>query len=338
MGSYTLSPEGRQAYDKFSAALHRAVGVPRGHEFAVDPSVVQTLYEKIEEDGNPFLKRINSGVLVTELKGEKIGMSLTGPVTSRTDTNQDGVERKARHLVNLDGLPFELFKQNMDFAIKYSRIDAWKRFKNFREMYNKLVRKGIGNDRLRIGWNGTSVGATTDPVTTPDLSDVNIGWLKLIERDAISQRDDTAFEIGGTGGPANLDVLVHEMKDLLHPNYRDDPDLVVMISRNILSTEEAAYHTAQGRRPTEKEKLMGNVLTSTYGKLPSDVPPFFPDGHIMITPYANLSVYTQEDSWRRKLEDNPKKDQYEDFNSANIGYVVEDYQAVALLTNVSHSG
>ena len=32
---------------------------------------------------------------------------------------------------------------------------------------------------------------------------------------------------------------------------------------------------------------------------------------------------SQEDTWRRQVEDNPKKDRIDDFNSRNEGYVVE---------------
>jgi hypothetical protein len=43
----------------------------------------------------------------------------------------------------------------------------------------------------------------------------------------------------------------------------------------------------------------------------------------VITSYDNISIYRQSDSWRRQIVDNPKKDQVEDYNSRNEGYVIE---------------
>lgn len=51
----------------------------------------------------------------------------------------------------------------------------------------------------------------------------------------------------------------------------------------------------------------------------------------MITSWDNLSIYWQEDSWRRSTIDNPKRDQVEDYNSRNEGYVVEDYEKFAAI-------
>lgn len=48
----------------------------------------------------------------------------------------------------------------------------------------------------------------------------------------------------------------------------------------------------------------------------------------------NLSIYWQEDTRRRAVIDNPKRDRIENFESVNEAYVVEDYRCVALVENI----
>jgi len=54
--------------------------------------------------------------------------------------------------------------------------------------------------------------------------------------------------------------------------------------------------------------------------------PFFPPNALLITRLDNLSIYWQEDTRRRSVIDNPKRDRIENFESVNEAYVVEDYR------------
>jgi len=56
-----------------------------------------------------------------------------------------------------------------------------------------------------------------------------------------------------------------------------------------------------------------------------------------VTSLKNLSIYWQDTSWRRQQIDNPKKDQYEDFNSRQEGYVVEIEEKAALIENITYA-
>lgn len=51
-------------------------------------------------------------------------------------------------------------------------------------------------------------------------------------------------------------------------------------------------------------------------------------------PADNLSIYWQEDTRRRSVIDNPKRDRIENFESVNEAYVVEDYRCAALVENI----
>jgi P2 family phage major capsid protein len=335
--SQNISAAAQKKIKQFFAKTAQAYGGEAGQTFAATPSVAQTLNEKIIEDGNWFLGRINI-LGVKEIKGEKVLMGLTGHVTSRTDTSADG-ERVPKNLVGLDADGYELFKTDSDVAIRYATIDAWAKFKNFAALYGKQVRKAIGNDRVRIGWHGTSVAADTDPVANPNLEDVNIGWLEQIRTyNAGSQyvlgQVGSEIELGSPDIP-NMDTLVYDAIGRLAIPFQEDPDLFVLVSRDLMQAAKGSYYENQGDTPTEKGKLKDAVIVDTYGGLPAIVPPYFPSGTILVTSLDNLAIYYQEDSWRRKQTDNPKKDQYEDYNSRNEGYVVGEFEKCSLVQGIT---
>lgn len=315
-----------------------------GEAYTATPSVAQMLNDKIVEDGNWLLPLINV-LPVNEIAGEKILMGLSGPVTSRTDTS-GSTERVAKHLVSLDTLGYTLKKTETDVALKYGMIDMWAKFPDFAARYGLAVRKAIGNDRVRIGWRGTSAAATSNISTNPLLQDVNIGWLEQIR----TYNSGSQHLIGTGGVPINLsasagtsnattfpnlDTLVHSMEDNLGIAFQDDTDLVILVSRDLMSVAEGKYYSAQGDRPTEKRLINDKMTVATYGGFPAIVPPFFPSGTLLLTSLNNLSIYWQGTSWRRQQIDNPKKDQYEDFNSRNEGYVVENFDKTYLIENIT---
>jgi P2 family phage major capsid protein len=335
MGNYALSDQGRSQLESFSQKIHKAVGVEPGKQFAVTPGAVQKLFEKAVEDGVPFLGKINANVAVTEKVGEKIGLFVSGLVAGRTDTS-GSAERQARSLHSLEKFGYSLKQTNADVALKYSIIDQWKHVAGgkFAELYASAIRMAIANDRLRIGWYGTSAADTTNPVANPLGQDVNIGWFQKIRNEAAAQISDDEITIGVDGDYANLDAVVREMKDSIDPVFRNDPRLRVFIGSNLISLAENKFYAAGGDKPSEKRHLDGGRLLDTYGGLQAETPPFFPENAIMITFYSNLSIYRQEGTWRRTIIDNPKKDQIEDFNSFNEDYIVEDYRAIAVESNV----
>lgn len=344
-----LSQEARKKLDQHFANTAQAFGVPvrdpaAGQHYAATPTVAQTIYNKIVEDGNAFLRSINV-MPVSDLKGEKVGMSLTGRVGSRTDTSGSG-ERTPKHLDNTDPKGYELFPTEFDVALKYAKIDAWSKFPDFAARYMALVRQAIGNDMLQTGWTGTSAAAATNIGINPLLQDLNIGWLQLLRLfNAGSQ-----YLLGGTkgtagavtlgetdtaiGGFSNLDKLAKAAREMLPIYHQDRPDLVLLAGSDVLSYQKDIFYEVNGNTPSEKG-LIASVITSKYDELPTIRPPFFPAGTIMVTPLSNLSIYYQDSSVRRTQKDKPEKNEVQDFNSVNMGYVVEDEEMTALIENIS---
>ena len=62
--------------------------------------------------------------------------------------------------------------------------------------------------------------------------------------------------------------------------------------------------------------------------------PFVPDNAILITRFDNLSIYFQEGARRRRVEDVPKRDRIENYESSNDAYVIEDLGLAALVENI----
>ncbi len=321
-----LSQQARQQYHRLQAAIARAYGVESvREEFNVTPSMAQTLNDKITASST-FLARINV-IGVSEIKGQKVMMGLNGPATGRTNTNN--ADRVPRNLLDLDAKGYELFDTHTDVALKFASIDAWAKFKDFAQRYSAAVQRQIALDRIMIGWNGISVAEDTDRTANPLLQDVNKGWLQIAREQApqqvLTQGTKAAgkIQIGATGDYANLDALVHDVSLMIEEEFRDGGDLVAIIGRDLLAHDKGKLYAKQGDTPSEKERIELAQVVATYGGLPSYTCPFFPSKGVVVTSFDNLSIYFQDDSWRRHLLENPKRSQMEDYNSRNEGYVIE---------------
>jgi P2 family phage major capsid protein len=304
--------------------------------FAVEPTHAQELNEQITERVD-FLARINV-IGVSEIKGEKVLLGLSGPATSRTDTDLN--DREPRHLLDLQNNIYELFHTETDVALKFATIDAWSKFPEFARKYLEAVQKRIALDRILIGWNGTHAAKQTNITNYPLLQDVNKGWLQ-IARDQIPEQvlksvdPAVKIKIGKGGDYENLDAAVHDVKQMIDPVFRDEGDLIAIIGSDLLAHDKGKLYAAQGQTPTEKERIEDAQVIATYGGLPSFLIPFFPAKGILVTSWANLSIYFQDTSWRRHLLENPKRSRVEDYNGRNEGYVIEQLGKFAFLESDS---
>ncbi len=334
--SKTLSTHALNQYCLLRLAIAEAYSVDDASEqFSVEPSVAQELNDKITEKSD-FLGRIN--VLgVSEIKGEKVMLGVSGPVTSRTNTKT--TDRDARDVSGLDKLGYELFSTESDVGLPYAKIDAWAKFPDFAERYTAAVQRQIALDRIMIGWHGTHAAPQTDLTAFPMLQDVNKGWLQIAREQIPAQvlkAGKTAGKVTlGVGGDyANLDELVHDVKQMIDPVHRDAGDLIAIIGSDLMAADKGKLYAKQGDTPTEKERIEGAQVIATYGGLPSFIVPFFPVNAVVVTSWDNLSIYFQDSSWRRQLIQNPKRSRTEDYNSRNEGYVIEQLEKFAAAENV----
>lgn len=328
----------RQLFNQYLERQAQLNSVPdAAAKFTVNPSVQQTLENRIQESSE-FLRSINI-MGVDELKGDKLGLGISGPIASRTDTAAG--DRQTRDLHTLDERGYECKQTNYDTHLRYNTIDAWAKFKDFQTRITNAIIQRAALDRMLIGFTGTSAAAATNIATNPLLQDVNIGWLEHIRVDAPTRvLDDgasvgTDIKVGATGDYKNLDALVYDAyQTLLDPWYRNDPGLVAVVGRNLMH-DKLFPLVSDPDAPTEQ--LAADIVRSQrrLGGLPGVTVPYFPDNTVLITRLDNLSIYFQNGARRRAVIDNPKRDRIEHYESSNDAYVVEDYGMCTLIENIN---
>jgi len=334
----------RLKYDAYTTQIGKLNGVSdTAKSFTVAPAVAQTLRGKIQQS-SAFLTSINIIPVVAQ-EGDKVGVGVKGTIASRTDTRIH--DRKPRYPGDLEETRYRCEKTDFDTLIRYETLDAWAHQPNFQPLIRDAIVKAKALDIITIGFNGVKVAVETDPNTYPLLQDVNIGWLQHIRLDAPARVLSVnnvvtvagaiyvgAGEIGKDVDYVNVDALIYDAIELLDENYRDDTDLVVIVGRDLVHDKYFSIVNSSGDKATEQ--LARDVLLSDkkLGGLQAVRVPKFPKNALLITTLANLSVYEQIGSERRKIEDNAKRDQIENYESVNQAFVIEDMGKVALVENI----
>lgn len=207
---------------KFNAYLSRVAelnGIDAGDvskKFTVEPSVTQTLMNTMQESSD-FLTRINI-VPVSEMKGEKIGIGVTGSIASTTDT-AGGTERQPKDFSKLASNKYECDQVNFDFYIRYKTLDLWARYQDFQLRIRNAIIKRQSLDFIMAGFNGVKRAETSDRSSNPMLQDVAVGWLQKYRNEAparvMSKVTDEegrttseVIRVGKGGDYASLDALV----------------------------------------------------------------------------------------------------------------------------------
>ncbi len=345
--------ETRLKYNAFTLQIGKLNGIEDpSRSFTVAPAVAQTLRGKIQQS-SAFLTSINIIPVVAQ-EGDKVGVGVKGTIASRTDTRIH--DRQPRYPGDLDETNYRCEKTDFDTLVRYETLDAWAHQPNFQILLRDAIVKAKALDIITIGFNGTHVAVETNPTTYPLLQDVNIGWLEHIRLDAPARvlaegdlkpatRVNNVVTVAGAiyvgAGEVskdvdyvNVDALIYDAIELLDENYRDDTDLVVIVGRDLVHDKYFSIVNSAGDKATEQ--LARDVLLSDkkLGGLQAVRVPKFPKNALLITTLANLSVYEQIGSERRKIEDNAKRDQIENYESVNQAFVIEDMGKVALVENI----
>ncbi|KPL68039.1 capsid protein [Erythrobacter sp. SG61-1L] len=366
--------ETRALFNAYVSQIALLNGVDRATtKFSVDPVVGQRLEEKIKESSE-FLQLINIEP-VTQQSDETLGLGVTRTLAGRTDTSGAG-ERNPTDPTDNEKINEYFCKQtNFDWSLRYARLDAWRHKPEFQTIIRDAILKQQGRDRIMIGFNGTSAAATTNRAANPLLQDVNEGWLYKIRTNAPEQVFNdgnlTVYASGAnnpglkaiyvkagvelfdgeavynaTGGSADaaadyssIDALVLDAKRMLPEWHRGDTELVVIVGHELVDDKYFNIAQQTGATATEVEATDRILRSSkTLGGLPAVRVPFFPANGILITRLDNLSIYWQEETRRRMLADEPKKDRVANYESVNEAYVVEDYELVVLVENIVIGG
>lgn len=340
----------RLAFTALAAQIALLNGVASATEkFNVAPSVQQTL-ETAMQESSAFLKAINL-IGVTEQTGEALLAGVNGPIASRTNTAA-GNRRNPADVSQLTKDEYACKQTNFDTAFPYALLDAWAKFPDFQVRLTNAIIERQSLDRIMIGFNGISVAVATNRTNNPLLQDVNKGWLQKIREGAEDHVIDAGavagkVTVGGTklikvagvdteisGDYQTLDGLVFDAIQMLAPWHRSRPDLVVLVSRDLMH-EKLLKAVEKGAASNQEENAAQEIVSrARLGGLPVVDAPFFPEGTVLVTFLKNLSIYWQEGARRRHLKDEPEFDRIADYQSSNDAYVIEDFEAVALVENI----
>lgn len=330
--------ETRKLFNGYLQQVAKLNGVDNATEkFNVAPTVQQKLESAIQE-ASGLLKRINI-IGVEQQEGEALLLGVNGPIASRTNT-KNGDRRNPADRSALSKDTYTCKQTNFDSSFPYALIDAWAKFKDFQARLSASITERQALDRLMIGFNGTSAAATSDIATNPMLQDVNIGWLQKIRIGApdrvLGEVVDASGKvtIGATGDYKTLDGVVFDAVQMLEPWHRNHPNLVVMVSRDLMHDKLLAA-VEKGATSNQEENAADQIVTKArLGGLPIVDAPFFPAGTVLVTTLSNLSIYFQEGARRRHVKDEPEYDRVADYQSSNDAYVIEDFGLVALVENI----
>lgn len=336
------------AYVSQIALINSVHAADADKHFAVAPVIEQKLVERMKQSSE-FLQQINL-IGVDAQEGDKVGIGVTRTMAGRTNTAAGN--RRTPGNPSDSGLlhRYRCEKTDFDYAFKYSLLDAWAHRPEFQQLMTSAIRAQEGRDHIMIGWNGTSVAVATDRVANPLLQDVNKGWLywmrteapeRVLSDGALTANPtkaiyvDASGEIGVDVDYANLDAVVYDAVELLAEWHRDDTDLVAIIGRDLLHEKFLNVVNATGDNAMQME-ARDRILTlpKMVGGKRAIVVPFFPANAVMVTKLSNLSIYLQNGSRRRMLKEEPELDQVANYESVNVAYVVEDYEAAAFVENI----
>lgn len=335
-----MKKETRIKFNDFTAGIAALNEVETvSQKFNVVPSVQQTLQTRIQES-SAFLGMINM-IIVDEQEGQALGLGVGSSIASTTNTQTN--DRTPTDPTSLTAGSYKCQQVNFDTAMPYAKIDAWAKFKDFEVKVRDVITKRQALDILLMGFNGTSRAATSNRAVNTKLQDVAKGWLQKIREEAPARRmsqgnkqaNKVVINVAGTGDYKNLDALVLDaVNNLIDPVYAEDTELKVIVGRELLTDK---YFPIVNGSNTATEKVAADVVTATkrIGNLEAISVPNFPANAILISRLDNLSVYEQEGTRRRTIQDNAKRDQVEDYQSANLDFVIEDYAGVGLIENIT---
>lgn len=328
----------RFAFNAYLQQLARLNGVAveeLSSKFTVEPSVQQTLEDQIQQSA-AFLTLINV-TPVTEQSGQLLGLGVGSTIAGTTDTTAK--EREPVDPTLMVDVEYKCEQTNFDTVLTYAKLDLWAKFQDFQVRIRDAIVKRQALDRIMIGFNGVKRAKTSNRSENPLLQDVNKGWLQKIREDAPDhvmgstttggETTPGAVKVGKGGEYANLDAVVMDaVNELIDVVYQDDDDLVVICGRELLSDK---YFPLVNKEQENSEKLAADMIISQkrMGGLQAVRAPFFPPNALLITRLDNLSIYWQEDTRRRSVIDNPKRDRIENFESVNEAYVVEELRVLA---------
>lgn len=325
-----LTPLAKTRLSAYSNAMAQAYDVTDTKEQFAVTAPMETKLRAALLDSVEFLGLITA-LPVDQITGQTVNVGNNAIKTGR----KSGARFVAGQ--GVDGNAYNLKETDSCAAVTWSTLATWANSGGDRE-FMKLMSQNATNsfalDILRVGFNGVSIAADTDPVANPLGQDVNKGWHQLVKENAPDQvmteeiyfNPDKVGELED-GEYKTLDAIVTEIRLTLIPEQlRNDPRLVVLVGSDLVAAAQIKLMN-QADKPTER--VAAQMMDKSIGGLRAYTPPFFPGKRLVVTMLSNLHVYTQKGTSSRKSENVEDRKQWEDKYWRYEGYAVEEYLAYA---------
>tara|TARA_R110002033_G_scaffold12384_1_gene37581 strand:+ start:1151 stop:2158 length:1008 start_codon:yes stop_codon:yes gene_type:complete len=295
-------------------------------QFAVT-GPMETKLKKALLDSVEFLSMITM-MDVDQIKGQVVKVGNYGIATGRKKDGRFNTNN------GVDGHSYELTETDSCASVPWATLAVWANAgstNQFMQLMSQNATLRFALDMLRVGFNGTSIAETSDPIANPMGEDVNKGWHQIVKEKAPDQIvvDDLYFDPDGAGDYKTLDAIVTELKNTyIHPTLRTDPRLVVLVGSDLTATAQT-HMMNQADKPSEK--VAAQQMDKNIGGLRAYTPPFFPGKRIVVTLASNLHLYTQTGTRSRKSENVEDRKQHEDKYWRMEGYAIEEFEGYAAI-------
>ncbi|GIU12967.1 phage major capsid protein, P2 family [Shewanella sp. MBTL60-007] len=329
----TLTPVARACLLAYTSNMATAYGVDDvHHQFSVSNPMELKLKAAMLESVE-FLSLITT-MDVDQIKGQVVKVGNYGIATGRKAGGRFSSTN------GVDGHTYELVETDSCSAVPWATLAVWANAgsaQQFMKLMSQNSTMRFALDMLRVGFNGKTVAATSNPETNPMGEDVNKGWHQIVKEKAAGQivTDPIYFNPNPVDGVLKdreyktLDAIVTELKNtLIHPSLRNDPRLVVLVGSDLTATAQT-HMMNQADKPTEK--VAAQQADKNIGGLRAYTPPFFPGKRIVVTLLSNLHLYTQKGTRSRKSENVEDRKQHEDKYWRMEGYAVEEFEGYAAI-------
>lgn len=329
----------RKAVKNYCAGMAKSFNVETTSEYFEVSVPKETKLKEALMASAEMLKRINF-IDVEQTEGQAVTVGKDQLSTGRVKKG-----RFAGTTPGIDGNTYKLKKTDSKVQMEWERVAIWLnagKQGEFNKLLTKYANDQFAADLIRVGWNGTHAAEETDPEQFPNGEDVNEGWHARVKRlspaqvvTANTSDDIIYFDPDGTkdadGKPLydykTVDAMASDLKNNnLHERYREAHDLVVLIGRDLVAAQQYKLYT-EADKPSEH--MAAQKLDQSIAGMPAYVPPYFPGNRLVVTTWANLSIYNQKGNKRRKVKDNDDAGCVESSYWRMEDYMVEDLEKYA---------
>ncbi|ENE8564370.1 phage major capsid protein, P2 family [Salmonella enterica] len=299
MAAQMLSTKAMKYLHNYALAIAKANGTFTAENFfTIAPPRETMLRDAIMQNAAPFLALINV-MLVDQLVGQVISTGNPGLFTGR---KTDGRFNKA---LGISGNEYRLYEVDSGSFLDYATLTAWANAGTENEFYNRLQAffyKSIANDLLRVAFNGTHAATgDTDPKTYPNGEDVHPGWHQIVKerspKQIITDKVILNREDKGSDFKSVDSVVADIIYTCIPPEFRQDPDLVVLVSQNVIAADAVSM---MNRIDKPSEKVAAQLMNREIAGRKAYTPPYMPDNRVVVTTLHNLHMYFQSGTQQRK--------------------------------------